>query len=305
MKISIIGAGNVGGTAALRLAQENIGDIFLFDIAENLARAKAYDLADARQALGMDYHVTGTSDFEQLKNSDIVVITAGLARKPGMTREDLASKNASILKQVCHNIRQYCQRAVVVVVTNPLDLMTRVCINSLNFKKTSVLGMGLTLDASRFANLIAEQFNVPVSKVVPCVIGSHGEGMMPLARFTFVNGTCLKQLLPEEEVNQLISRTIGRGAEIVSLYGTGSAYYAPSAAIAELVKAIAQDKRCVLGVSCYLNGQYGVKDVCAGLPCVIGKNGIEEIVQLDLDQNEKESFLKACQGIKEQFSRIQ
>ncbi|MCX5711636.1 MAG: malate dehydrogenase [Candidatus Omnitrophica bacterium] len=301
MKISIIGAGNVGATTAMRIAQARCGKVVLFDIVKGLAQGKCLDMEDARSLLKNDYDLTGTDDIHLIKNSDIVVVTAGLARKPGMTREDLLAKNTQILKDVCNNIKTLCSEAIVIIVTNPLDLMTYSAIKLTGFKPQRILGMGITLDSSRFANLISKELSVPVTDIEAVVIGTHGEGMMPLAGLTKVKGKLLTDLVKPEKAAELVKRTGLRGAEIVGLLGSGSAYYAPSAAIADLVEVIASGKSAVRGISAYLNGEYGVKDVCIGTPCQIGKAGIEKILEVRLSKEEKDAFLKSTNSLKEQI----
>jgi len=302
MKISILGAGNVGGLTAMRLAQEGAGDIFLIDIAKGLAQGKAFDIEDAQQALKYDYRICGTDDLQASAGSDIIVVTAGLPRKPGMTREDLLHKNALILKDVCLAVKQGSPRCIFIVVTNPLDLMTRFALKATGFKPSRVLGMGVSLDAARFANLISKELKVPVSDIDACVIGSHGEGMLPLPRFTTIKGVSLEELVDDKKIGTLAQKTVGRGAEIVGLLGSGSAYFAPSAAITQIVKAIAKDEKRTIGVSAYLDGEYGAKDVCLGVPCRLGKDGIEKIIELGLDTQELEAFLVSATRLKEQFS---
>jgi len=304
MKISIIGAGNVGGLTAMRIAQERLGNIVLVDVAKGVAQAKAFDLEDSKFILKYDYNVLGTEDIGEIKDSDIIVITAGLARKPGMTREDLLNKNARILKEICFNIKMLSGDAIIIVVTNPLDLMTRFILKSTGFNPRKVIGMGITLDASRFANFISKELSIPVCDIQACVIGSHGEGMLPLPRFSSIKGVCLDEFLDDKKINELVRKTVDRGREIVSLLGSGSAYFAPSAAVAEIVRVIAKDEKRTLGVCAYLNGEYGVSDVCIGVPCRLGKNGIEEIIVLDLNEQEKESFLKSVSNLKEQFNSL-
>ena len=288
----------------MRLAHENMGDVVLLDVAKGLAQGKAYDLEDARALLKLNYNIKGTDDINQIKDSSVVVITAGLARKPGMTREDLLNKNAVILRDVCFNIKKLAPEAIVIIVTNPLDLLTYFALQFTGFNRNKVFGMGVTLDAARFVNLISKELNVPAVTVEACVIGSHGEGMLPLARYSKVNGVTLETLLDSKKVETLISGTIDRGREIVSLLGSGSAYFAPSAAITELVKAIVKDEKRVLGVSAYLNGEYGISDVCVGVPCRLGRNGIEQIIELDLNAQEKESFQNCANKLKDQFASI-
>jgi len=298
MKISIIGAGNVGSLTAMRIAQEDLGDILIIDIVKGLAQGEAFDLEDARGILKLDYNIQGTEDINQIKDSDIIVITAGLARKPGMTREELLQKNAAIVKDITLHIRRLAPKSIIVVVTNPLDIMTYLVVKRSGFDKNRVFGMGITLDAARLSNLIAKELKIPNTSVDACVIGSHGEGMLPLPRFTSVKGVVLEEFLDEKKNLVFIEKTVGRGAEIVSLLGSGSAYFAPSAAIAAIVKAIAKDEKRTLGVCAYLNGEYGVKDICIGVPCRIGRDGIEDIIELDLSKKEKQDFLLSAEAIR-------
>jgi len=304
MKITIIGAGNVGGTTAMRLAQEGVGDIFLIDIAGGLAAGKALDLEDARAILKLNYSVTGSNDINDLKDSDIIVVTAGLARKPGMTREDLANKNAAILKDISLKISALAKQAIVIIVTNPLDLMTYFAHKTIGFNPKKIFGMGVSLDASRFANLISKELKVSPVDVEACVIGSHGQDMIPLPRFTNIKGVGLDEFLKDDKIKELTKRTVERGAEIVGLLGSGSAYYAPSAAIAHLVRAVAKDEKRTIGVSAYLDGEYGIKDACVGVPCRLGRNGIEEIIKLDLNQDELEKLNQSASNLKAQFNQI-
>jgi malate dehydrogenase len=304
MKISIIGAGNVGSTTALRLAQANFGEIVLLDKVPGLAQGKAYDLEDARYTLKSDYNIRGSENIEEIKKSDIVVVTAGLPRKPGMTREELLAKNADILKDICLNIKRLSPEAILIIVTNPLDLMTYLALKLTGFKPAKVLGMGLTLDAARFANLISKELNIPNTSIEAAVIASHGEGMLPLPRFTTIKGLPLQKFLDEGQIKDLIQKTIQRGAEIVSLLGSGSAYFAPSAAIANLVEVIVKDEKRTLGLSAYLNGEYGVKDLCLGVPCRVGKKGIEKIIELELNQQEKEAFLNSAEATRKNLQAL-
>lgn len=299
MKVSIIGAGNVGGLAAMRLAEQGAGDIVLVDVAKGLARGKAFDLADARLPAKVNYNLKGTEDIKEIKDSDIVVVTAGLARKPGMTREDLLNKNSAILKEICLNIKNLAPESIVIIVTNPLDLMARLALKLTGFKPNRVFGMGVSLDAARFANLIAERLNISPLEIDACVIGSHGEGMLPLPRFTNIKSVALDEFIDEKDTAALLTRTIDRGKEIVGLLGSGSAYFAPSAAIAEIVRVIAKDEKRTLGVSAYLNGEYGIKDVCIGVPCRLGRNGIEQVIELDLNKEEKQALQQCAAQLKD------
>jgi len=298
MKISVIGAGNVGSTTALRLAQDGLGSILLVDIVKGLACGKAMDMEDARSLLKLNYSVEGTDDFSKIKDSDIVVTTAGLPRKPGMTREELLAKNAAILKDVSLKVREFAPKAVYIIVTNPLDVMTDYALKVTGFNPKKILGMGVSLDAARFANLISKELNVPVTDIEAAVIGSHGEGMLPLPRFSTIKGVALDKFADENKVKELTVKTVNRGAEIVGLLGSGSAYYAPSAAIAALVKSVAKDEKRIIGVCARLFGEYGIKDTCIGVPCRIGKAGIEEIVELQLSKEELKLLAVSAENIR-------
>lgn len=302
MKISIIGAGNVGGLAAMRLAEYGLGSIVLIDPVGGLAKAKALDIEDSAAVAKYNYHIEGSEDICKIEDSDIVVITAGFARKPGMTREDLLLKNGRILNDICLNIKNIAKGAIVIVVTNPLDLMTRLALKITGFSPKKVFGTGLLLDAARFSNLISLELNIPNNEIEPCVIASHGEGMLPLPRFTTIRGVPLDKFLDKDKIKELLQKTILRGAEIVSLLGSGSAYFAPSQAISTFVKAIVKDEKRVIGVSAYLNGEYGIRGACIGAPCRIGAGGIEEIIELDLSQEEKAHLAKTAASLNEQFN---
>lgn len=288
----------------MRLAQEALGEIVLVDIAKGIAQGKAFDLEDARPIVGQEYDLRGSENINEIKDSDIIVVTAGLARKPGMTREELLSKNTQILKGICLDIKRLSPEAVVIVVTNPLDLMTYFVLKCTGFSPKKIFGMGVSLDAARFANLVSKELKVQSIDVDACVIGSHGEAMLPLARFTKIKGVSLDELLPEEKIAALIKRTVSRGLEIVTLLGSGSAYYAPSAAVAKLVKAIAKDEKRTIGVCAYLNGEYSIKDICLGVPCRVGRKGIEKIIELDLNPDENESLLKSAEAIRQLTKNI-
>lgn len=305
MKISIIGAGNVGSLAAMRIAEELSCEVVLVDIAKGIAEAKALDLEDARAIRKVNYTLRGTEDIKEIRNSDIIVLSAGLTRKPGMLREELLAKNSDIVKSICVHIRDLAKEAVIIIVTNPLDLMTYVATKNLGFEAKRVFGMGLVLDSSRFANLIAQELSLPVTDIEAVVIGSHGEGMIPLPRLTTIKGLPLDNFIDAEKINGLIKRTMARGQEIVSLLANASAFFAPSAAVASLVRAVAKNEKRILGVSVNLNGEYGIKDVSIGVPCRIGKDGIEQIVELELSQREKESLLKSAAMLKEQLVKLQ
>ena len=294
MKISVIGAGNVGSLSAMRIAGEGLGDVLLIDVVKGLACGKALDLEDARPILRHNYNIKGSDDIQLVKGSDIVVVTAGLARRPGMSREELLAKNAQILKDVCLNVKELAKDAIVIIVTNPLDIMTLYALKTTGFKPQKLFGMGISLDIARFANLISQELGLLCTDIEALVIGAHGEGMMPLPSFTKVKGVALDEFMNEDKIKALVSRTINRGAEIVANLGTGSAFFAPSAAIAAIVKTIAKDEKRIIGLCSYLNGEYGIKNTCIGVPCRLGKEGIEKVIELELSQEEKVKLHKSA-----------
>ncbi|MDD5770819.1 MAG: malate dehydrogenase [Candidatus Omnitrophica bacterium] len=304
MKISVIGAGNVGSLSAMRIAGEGLGDVLLIDVVKGLACGKALDLEDARPLLRYNYNIKGSDDIRLLEGSDIIVVTAGLARKPGMSREELLAKNAQILKSVSLNIKELASEAIVVIVTNPLDIMTLYALKVTGFSPKRVFGMGVSLDSARFANLIAHDLGVMCTDVEAQVIGAHGEAMMPLPSFAKVKGVALDEFMDEEKIKSLVSRTVGRGAEIVANLGTGSAFFAPSAAIASIVKAIAKDEKRVIGLCSYLNGEYSIKDTCIGVPCRLGKDGIEKIIELELSGEERDKLRKSAETVAQAAAQL-
>ena len=297
MKISIIGAGSVGSLTAMRLAQSGLGEVVLIDIVKGLAFGKSLDLEDARAILSTHYNIEGSEDINKIRDSDIVVITAGLARRPGMTREELLSKNSQILKELSLNIKKLTPNSIVIVVTNPLDLMTYLVLKVTGFKRNKVFGMGISLDSSRFANIIAKEFNLSVKDIEAVVIGSHGEAMLPLTGCTKVKGVSLNEFTNFDKIEELVQKTIGRGAEIVAALGTGSAFFAPSAAVASILNTIIKDENKIVGVCAYLDGEYGIRDICLGVPCCLGKDGIKEIVELDLSIDEEKRLNDAAKSI--------
>jgi len=278
----------------MRIAGEGLGDVLLIDVVKGLACGKALDLEDARPLLKYNYNIKGSDDIRLVKDSDIIVVTAGLARKPGMSREELIAKNAQILKDVCSNIRELASDAVVIIVTNPLDIMTLYALKITGFKPRRLFGMGISLDTARFANLIAQDLGLLCTDIEALVIGAHGEAMMPLPGLTKVKGVALDEFMDENKIKSLVERTIGRGAEIVANLGTGSAFFAPSAAIAAIVKAIVKDEKRIIGLCSYLNGEYGINDTCIGVPCRLGKDGIEKVIELELSQEEKARLNKSA-----------
>jgi malate dehydrogenase len=298
-KISIIGAGSVGATLAQRVLESGLADVVLVDILKNVAQGKALDLLDASPILDHENNITGTDNYEEIRDSDVVVITAGLPRKPGMTRDDLIAKNAAIIKDVAGNIKKYASSAIVIVVTNPLDTMTYLTLKLTAFSKQKVMGMAGALDGSRFIYLLADELKVPRHSIETYMLGSHGDTMVPVMSKTSVNGKPVTSLIPKNKLDAIVKKTRDRGAQIVSLLGSGSAYYSPSAAVFKMIYIILNDRKETVVVSAYLKGEYSLDDICIGVPCVLGRNGIEKVVELGLSEEEKKAFLKSAQVIKD------
>lgn len=281
-KLSVIGAGNVGASTVQRLAESKFGDIVMLDVVPGLPQGKALDLMQAAPLMGYDVDIKGTNDYADIEGSDIVIITAGIARKPGMTRDDLLNINAKITRDVCGNIRHYAPKSIVLTVTNPLDIITYAAYKYTGFGKKRVFGMSGLLDSTRFASFVAKEVGCSVKDVDAMVLGGHGDNMVPLPQYTTVSGIPVSEFLPQETIDRLVARTIDAGAEIVSLLKEGSAFYAPSAAIVSMVDAIINDSGRVVPASVYLEGEYGFSDVCLGVPVKLGKNGIEKVIEIDL-----------------------
>ncbi len=304
-KITVIGAGAVGATAAQRIAEKELGDVVLTDIVEGLPQGKALDMLEAGPVYGYDSNIVGTNDYRDIEGSDVVVITAGIARKPGMTREDLLKINTKILTDVSENIKRYAPHAVVITVTNPLDIMTFVTMKVTGFEPRRVFGMSGILDSGRFAAFIAMELGCSARDINAMVLGGHGDTMVPLPRFTTVSGVPITELMTESTINKLVDRTINGGAEIVNLLKTGSAFYAPSAAVARMVEAVIKDKNPILPVCAYLNGEYGKKDIYLGVPVKLGKNGVGEIIELKLTDEEKMALDKSAEAVRSGIASLQ
>jgi len=298
MKVAIIGAGNVGSTSAMRVAEKGLADVVMVDVKQGLARAKALDISDAAHLVMHEIKITGTEAFSEIKGAAVVVVTAGLPRKPGMKREELLFKNKEIIQGVAGHIKNYAPKSVVIVVTNPLDVMSYIMFKECGFSRKKVLGMAGDLDASRFIGLIAEELGAKRSTIAALVMGSHGETMVPVISKTTVSASPIGQLLSKEAIEELVSKTKKRGAEIVSLLKQGSAYYAPSAAVADLTESILANRKRVHCVSAYLNGEYGLKDIFIGVPAVIGEAGVEEILDIGLTEKEKKAFERSAEAVK-------
>jgi len=298
-KIAVVGAGNVGATCAMYLAEANLADVVLIDILEGMPQGKALDLTQAGPVRGYNARVEGSNKMTSLKGADIVIMTAGLPRKPGMSREDLLNMNAEIVGSVAKNIKKYAPKSFVIVVSNPLDLMTFHMQKVTGFPKERVVGQAGVLDSTRFRAFIAMELNVAMSEVHAMVLGGHGDTMVPLARYTTVAGVPIGELIPKDRIKAIEARTAGGGGEIVKLLKTGSAFYAPAAASVQMCRAILNDEKRLLACSAYLTGQYGIKDIYIGVPVFLGAKGIEKIVDLKLSKKELGSLQKSAKTYKE------
>jgi malate dehydrogenase len=298
-KVTIVGSGNVGATAAQRIVDKELADIVLIDIIEGIPQGKGLDLLQAGPIEGYDCRIIGTNDYKDTEDSDIVIITAGLPRKPGMSRDDLLMKNYQIVKGVTEQVVTFSPHSILIVVSNPLDAMVQTAFKISGFPKSRVIGMAGILDSARFRTFIAAELNASVENIHAFVLGGHGDTMVPLPRYSTVAGIPITELLPKERINALVKRTRDGGAEIVSLLKAGSAYYAPSAATVEMVEAILRDKKKILPCAAYLEGEYGINGLFMGVPVKLGKNGIEEIVQIKLMPDEEAALQKSASAVKE------
>ena len=303
-KVAVIGAGNVGATCAFVLAERNIGQVVLLDIYEGFAKGKALDMSQGGRVLNYDGSVTGTKDYADIAGSDVVVVTSGFPRQPGMSREDLIGKNADIVSQVGEGIKEHAPDSVIVMVTNPLDLMTYHMQKITGFEHNRVVGQAGILDSARMTHFISDAVGCSNEDVQAMVLGGHGDTMVPLPRYTTVNGIPVTQLLSESEVNAIYERTASGGGEIVKLLEKGSAFYDPGSAAAIMAEAILGDRKRVLPCSTYLNGEYGMEDIYIGVPVVLGKDGVERIIELELESHELDSLQDSGSFYKEQLGSI-
>lgn len=294
-KVTVVGAGFVGATTAQRIVEKNLANVVLHDVVEGMPQGKALDMMQSACLENFEASIIGTNDPADYKNSDIVVVTSGVARKPGMSRDDLLKINAKIVGEVSENIKKYAPNAIVIIVSNPLDVMTYLAGVKTGFPKNRVMGMAGVLDSARFRAFIAMELKVANRDVEAMVLGGHGDDMVPLARYSTVSGIGIEALLPKETIDAMIDRTRKGGAEIVNLLKTGSAYYAPSASAVQMVKSILLDEKRVLPCAAWCTGQYGVKDQFVGVPCKLGKSGVEQIIELKLTDAELKS-LQASAG---------
>jgi malate dehydrogenase len=298
-KITVIGAGHVGATAAQRAAEKELADVVLIDIIEGVPQGKALDLTEAAPIEKHDAQLTGANTYEDAAGSDIVIITAGIPRKPGMSRDDLISTNAGIMQQVTKQVTAYAPDAVIIIVSNPLDAMCHVAFEASGFPKERVIGMAGVLDSARFRAFIAMELNVSVENTHAFVLGGHGDTMVPLPRYSTVAGIPITELMPADRIAALVDRTANGGAEIVSLLKTGSAYYAPASAAVEMAEAILKDKKKILPCAAYLQGEYGFNDLFIGVPVKLGAGGVEEIIEITLTDDEKRALEKSAAAVAE------
>lgn len=298
-KISVIGAGFVGSTCAHWAAAKELGDVVLLDINEGAAKGKALDLFEASPVEGFDANVIGTADYKDTANSDVVIVTAGIPRKPGMSRDDLLATNAQIMKAACAGIKQYSPNAVVIVVSNPLDAMAYVAMQELGFPRERVIGMAGVLDGARFRAFIAEATGYSVKDINAFVLGGHGDTMVPMPRYTTVGGLPLSVFLSQEKIDQLVTRTRNGGAEIVGLLKTGSAYYAPSASAVQMAEAILKDQKRILPCAAYLQGEYGINGLFIGVQCELGGKGLQKVIEFDLTAEEKTMLAHSTKAVQE------
>lgn len=302
-KIALIGAGNIGGTLAHLAAMKNLGDIVLVDVAEGVPQGKALDMAQSAGVEGFTTRISGSNDYSAIKGADVCIVTAGVARKPGMSRDDLLNINTDIVKKVGAGIKEHAPNAFVIVVTNPLDAMVWVMQQATGFKPNKVVGMAGVLDSSRFALFLSEAFGVAIEDVNAFVLGGHGDTMVPLVRYSTVAGIPVPDLvkkgwIKQDALDKIVQRTRDGGAEIVALLKTGSAFYAPASSAIAMAESYLRDKKRVLPCAAYLQGEYGVSDLYVGVPVVIGKNGVEKIVEIDLTADEHKAFLSSAEAVR-------
>lgn len=298
-KITVVGAGMVGATLGQRIAERDYADVALVDVIPNMPMGKALDLLEAGPILGYDSLVIGSNGYAETAGSDVVVITSGLPRKPGMSRDDLLRKNQEIVTGVVQQVVEQSPNCIIIIVTNPLDAMAQLAYRVSGFPRERVMGMAGVLDTARFRTFIAQELGVSVRDVSAYVLGGHGDTMVPLVRFTTVAGVPVSKLIPAERLAQIVQRTRDGGAEIVNLLGSGSAFYAPSAAVAQMIDSIVLDKKMILPCAVYLQGEYGIKDLFVGVPAKLGARGIEEVIQIELTSDERAALQKSADAVQE------
>ena len=300
-KISLIGAGQIGGTLAHLICIKELADVVLFDVAEGIAKGKALDIAQSTSVDGYNINLTGTNNYEDTKNSDVIIITAGVPRKPGMTRDDLLETNLKIIKQVATGIKETSPNAFIICITNPLDVIVMALQKYSDLPKNKIVGMAGILDSSRFKYFLSQKLDVSVKDIDTLVLGGHGDSMVPMPNYSTVNGKPLTEIIEKESLDKIINRTRKGGAEIVKLLERGSAFYAPAASGIEMAESYIKNLKKTLPCAAYLDGQYGVQDLYAGVPVIIGSNGVEKIIELNLDKNEKMNFDLSIKAVQELF----
>jgi malate dehydrogenase len=303
-KITVVGAGNVGATVAQLIAYKELGDIVMVDIVEGLPQGKGLDLLEAGPVEGFDSHITGANSYDATAGSHIVVITAGIARKPGMSREDLLTTNANIVRGVTEQVVKYSPDAYLIVVSNPLDAMVYLVKHVSGFPKQRVVGMAGVLDSTRFRTFIARELDVSVEDVQAFVLGGHGDSMVPLPRYSTVAGIPITHLLPKETIDRLVQRTRDGGGEIVNLLKTGSAFYAPGSSVVQMVEAIVRDKKRVLPCAAYLQGEYGLQDIYFGVPVKLGAGGVEQVIEIELAAEERAALVASAKEVQETIKQL-
>jgi len=303
-KITVIGAGNVGATTAQQIIETGLADVVLVDIVEGLPQGKALDLIEAAPVVGYDVRITGTNDYADTAGSKIIVVTSGLARQPGMSRDDLMAKNAGIVGSVVKQAAAVSPDAIIIVVTNPLDAMCHVALKASGFPPERVIGMAGVLDSARFRAFIAAELEVSVRDIRGFVLGGHGDTMVPLPRYSTVGGVPITELMSAERIEQLVERTRNGGAEVVALLKTGSAYYAPAASVVEMVEAILRDRRRVLPCAAYLRGEYGIDGLYVGVPVVLGNGGVEKVIEISLTDDERAAFNRSADAVRDLLGKL-
>jgi malate dehydrogenase len=298
-KITVIGAGFVGSTLVQRLAERDYADVVMFDIVPNMPQGKALDMLEAGPILGYDTLITGTNDYADTANSDIVVITSGFPRKPGMSRDDLLKKNQEIITEVTQQVVKHSPRSIIIMVSNPLDAMAQLALKISGFPRERLIGMAGVLDTARFRTFIAQEVGASVRDVQAYVLGGHGDTMVPLARMCTVAGVPISKLIAAERIEQIVQRARDGGAEIVKLLGTGSAYFAPSASVLQMIDSILLDKKMILPCTVYLQGEYGIKDLYIGVPAKLGAKGLEEVIEVELSESEQAALKRSAAAVQE------
>jgi malate dehydrogenase len=304
-KIALIGGGNIGGVMAEQAAYRELGDVVIFDVVEGLPQGKALDMAEGAPLVGSDARITGANDYADIAGADIVIITAGLARKPGMSRDDLLATNLKIMKSVAEGVRDHAPDAYVIVVSNPLDAMVYTFKQVSGFPKNRVVGMAGILDSTRFRSFVAWELGVSVEDVTALVLGGHGDTMVPLVRYCTVAGIPIQQLIPQDRIDAIVERTKGAGGEVVALLKTGSAFVSPALSALEMAEAILKDKKRVVACACLCEGEYGVDGLYVGVPCVLGAGGVERIIEAELDESERKAFDASVEHVRALVDQIE